>query len=58
MFGLTGIIVGFVMIVIGGALVFFFPSSGAYAPRGDPFTPFVVVVGLGMIIIGAIIIFT
>ncbi len=55
MFGLTGVIVGIILIVIGGALVFFFPASSQYQPQ--EFGIAAVVAGFVMIILGAIMVF-
>ena len=55
MFGLAGLIVGIILIVIGGALVFFFPSASTYQPQ--EFGIVAVVVGFVMIILGAIMVF-
>ena len=55
MFGVTGIIAGILMIIIGGLLVFFFPSATEYQP--SDFGIIVIVVGFVMIILGGILIF-
>lgn len=55
MFGLGGLVAGILMIVIGGALIFFFPSAVKYQP--DDMGIMVIVVGFVMVIVGAILIF-
>jgi hypothetical protein len=55
MFGLTGLIAGIILIIIGAAMVFFFPGPGEYQP--ESFTLVVVVGGFVMIVLGAIMIF-
>ena len=55
MFGLGGIIAGIVLVIIGGAMVFFIPSATTYQ-RGE-MTTMGVVIGFVLIILGAIIIF-
>jgi hypothetical protein len=55
MFGLGGFIAGIILIIIGGGLIFFFPSTPEYQP--DEFSILVVVVGFIMIIAGAVLIF-
>jgi hypothetical protein len=55
MFGFMGIIAGIILILIGGAFVFFFPSATSY--QGSDFGIVVVVAGFVMIILGAILIF-
>ena len=55
MFGLGGIVAGIVLILIGGAMVFFIPSSTTYQ-RGE-MTAMGVVIGFVLIILGAILIF-
>jgi hypothetical protein len=55
MFGLAGLIAGIILILIGGALVFFFPASSQYQPQ--EFGIVAVVAGFVMIILGAIMIF-
>ena len=55
MFGLAGVITGIILIVIGGLLVFFFPSASTYQPQ--EFGIVVVIAGFVMIILGAIMVF-
>ena len=55
MFGLGGIIAGIMLILLGGALIFFFPSATKYQP--DSMGVIVVVIGFVMVILGAVIIF-
>ena len=55
MFGFTGVIAGIILILIGGILIFLFPSATDYQP--DEFGIVIVVVGFIMIILGAILIF-
>ena len=55
MFGLSGIIGGLILIIIGGLMVFLFPGSSNYQPKD--MSMFVVIVGFIMIIIGGILIF-
>ncbi len=55
MFGITGVIAGIIMIIIGGLLVFFFPSASIYRPQ--EFDIAIVVAGFVMIILGAIMVF-
>lgn len=55
MFGLGGIIAGTILILIGGAMVFFIPSSLTYQPK--QMTTMGIVIGFIMIILGAMLIF-
>ena len=55
MFGLGGFVAGILMILIGGALIFFFPSAVKYQP--DEMGIIIVVVGFVMAIVGAIFVF-
>jgi hypothetical protein len=55
MFGIIGVLVGIVLILIGGFLVFFFPSTAEHQP--PPFDVVGVVLGFILIIIGGILIF-
>ena len=55
MFGIIGILVGLLLIVVGGFLVFFFPSAWEHQP--DPFGWVGVVLGFILIIIGGVLVF-
>jgi hypothetical protein len=55
MFGILGFIAGIILIIIGGLLVFLFPSATSYQP--SEMVTLVVVVGFVMIILGAIMVF-
>jgi uncharacterized membrane protein HdeD (DUF308 family) len=55
MFGITGVIAGIIMIIVGGILVFFFPAASTYQPRD--FSVLVVVIGFILIILGAVMAF-
>lgn len=55
MFGIIGILVGIVLILIGGFLVFFFPGTAEHQP--PPFDVVGVVLGFILIIIGGVLIF-
>jgi hypothetical protein len=55
MFGIIGILVGLLLILIGGFLVFFFPSTAEHQPH--PFDITGVVLGFILLIIGGALIF-
>jgi len=55
MFGIWGTVAGIILILIGGGLIFFFPSAGDYQP--DEMSILMVVIGFVTVIIGAIMIF-
>ena len=55
MFGLGGMVAGILLILVGGALIFFFPSAVKYQPQDMGIL--VIIVGFVMVIIGAIFIF-
>ena len=56
MFGLGGIVAGIILILLGGALVFFFPGT-AKEYQTFEFGIMGIVIGFVMIILGAILIF-
>lgn len=55
MFGIVGILVGLLLILAGGFLVFFFPSTAEHQP--SPFDVVGVVLGFIFIIAGGILVF-
>jgi len=55
MFGLTGIIVGIVLVILGGVLAIVVPGPDKY--QGDSFTTVFIFTGIIMAIIGIILIF-
>lgn len=55
MFGILGILVGIVLILIGGFLVFFFPGAMEHQP--PPFDVVGVVLGFILIIAGGVLVF-
>jgi len=55
MFGVEGIILGFILIAIGGFLLFFFPGTEEHQPNEFGITA--IVLGILFIIIGGILIF-
>ena len=55
MFGILGILVGIVLILIGGFLVFFFPGTEEH--QWPPFDIVGVVLGFILIIIGGVLVF-
>jgi len=55
MFGILGILVGILMVLAGGFLILFFPSTGDHQP--PPFDLVGVVLGFILLIIGGVLIF-
>ena len=55
MFGIVGILVGLLLIVMGGFLVFFFPNTGEH--QAPPFDVVGVVMGFIFLIIGGLLVF-
>jgi hypothetical protein len=55
MFGLTGIIAGLVLVILGAILALVLPGPDRY--QGDDFTTVFIFTGIIMVIIGIIMIF-
>lgn len=55
MFGLTGLIIGILLILAGLFLVFLFPSVGEHQPESMGWTG--VVLGIIFLIVGAVLVF-
>jgi len=55
MFGIAGILVGLLLVLVGGFLVFFFPNTMEHQP--PPFDTVGVVLGFILLIIGGVLIF-
>jgi hypothetical protein len=55
MFGLLGVVIGIVLILLGGFLVFFFPSTTIH--QGEDFGVAGVVLGFIILLIGGVLVF-
>ncbi len=55
MFGLWGLIGGIVLIILGGVMIFVFPSTGEY--QTDDFATVGIVIGFVLAISGALLMF-
>jgi len=55
MFGLIGIVIGILLLLVGIFLVFFFPSTMEHQPPGMSVTG--VVLGLVLLVVGFVLVF-